>query len=268
VSIAAFPLYDLPEIREAHDALWSAIAIDLTSEGIKDVPALLKRDLDHFDSWRHPGLLLGQGCEYPLATQFSGFVRVVAHPVYQAAGCVGATYRSAIVVRNSDPARTLEDMRNSQCAINEANSNSGMNFLREAIAPLAHKGRFFRAVHVSGSHRKSIEMVVAGAADLAAIDCVTLSLFKQHRSSLVAPLRVLCWTNSSPSLPYITARSTSDTVVEKLRSALAKVIREPSLSKIRHELLLEDFEFTPVETFDRVLQIARNAADQGYPELR
>lgn len=261
-------MYDLPELREAHDRLWSAIAEHFVCEGINRAPTELRRDIDHFDVWRHPELLLSQACEYPLATQLKGDVKVVAHPVYQAMGCEGATYRSAIVVRKSHPARTLADMLYSRCAINEAASNSGMNFLREAVAPLARKTQFFRSILVSGSHLKSIEMVAAGEADLAAIDCVTLALFKRHRPLLVAPLRVLSWTNSSPSLPYITALSTSDLIVEKLRKTLTAIVQDPGLAIVRNALMLKDFEFTTDESFGRVLQIAANASELGYPVLR
>src|SRR5882672_2303108 len=156
--IAALPMYDYPELTAAHDALWDALSSRLVAAGIGDVPRKLARSLGHFDLWRHPRLLLGQGCEYPLATSFAGSVRLVATPRYCAPGCEGAQYRSAIVVRTDDPAERLADLRHRRCVINEADSNSGMNFLRAAIAPLAGGARFFESVSLSGSHWSSAVM--------------------------------------------------------------------------------------------------------------
>src|SRR5258708_16287323 len=97
--IAALPMYDWPQVRDAHDACWTALADRLTAAGLCDVPRELTRDLGHFDVWRHPALLFAQGCEYPLAKSFADQVRLVATPRYSAPGCEGARDRSAIVGR-------------------------------------------------------------------------------------------------------------------------------------------------------------------------
>ena len=149
--IAALPMYDYPELAPAHDALWSALADRLIAAGVSDPPLKLTRTLSHFETWRHPGLLLGQGCEFPLAKSFAGRVRLVATPRYAVPGCDGPRYRSAIVVRADDPAETLGDLRHRRCVVNERDSNSGMNLLRAAIAPISQRTRFFESVSLSGS---------------------------------------------------------------------------------------------------------------------
>ena len=99
--IAALPMYDFADVADSHDQLWSAVADQLASAGITDVPRTLTRDLDHVDTWRHPGLLLGQACGCPLAKFYAKHVRVVATPCYRVPGCEGFRYRSAIVVRGT-----------------------------------------------------------------------------------------------------------------------------------------------------------------------
>ena len=84
--IAALPMYDFPDLTAAHDALWQALATRLAAAGVDSVPQALSRDLSHVDFWRHPGLLLGQACEYPLA-KAGVAVRLVATPRYSAPGC-------------------------------------------------------------------------------------------------------------------------------------------------------------------------------------
>jgi ABC-type phosphate/phosphonate transport system substrate-binding protein len=267
--IAALPMYDYPELRAAHDVFWGAVAARLTSAGVQEVPAHLTRDMSHVDTWRHPRLLLGQACEYPLAKTIVRRARPVATPRYGGPGCEGgAQYRSAIVVRSDAGFERLEDLQDRSCAVNESGSNSGMNLLRAAIAPLSGGGRFFGSVTLSGSHRRSAEMVAGRQADVAALDCISFAHFHRLFPELVANLRVLCWTEPTPSPPFITARATDDATVEALRTALGSVMADPALMSVREELLLEGFDFAPSGDFAAVLNLERRAAELAYPVLQ
>ena len=88
--VASLPMYDFPELRAAHDEFWGALAGRFDASGLKDVPRALARGVSLGEVWGNDRLLFGQGCEYPLAKAFGDRVRVVAHPVYSAAGCDGA----------------------------------------------------------------------------------------------------------------------------------------------------------------------------------
>jgi ABC-type phosphate/phosphonate transport system substrate-binding protein len=264
--IAALPMYDFPHVRDAHDAFWTALADRLTASGLRDVPRKLTRELGHFDVWRHPALLFAQGCEYPLAKSFADQVRLVATPRYSAPGCEGASYRSAIIVRR-DETGSLADFRGRRCVVNEMDSNSGMNLLRAAVAPIAGGARYFASVVVSGSHRRSAGMVASGEADVAAVDCVSFAHFRGACPGVVAKLRVLSWTPASPSLPFITARSAGDSTVQLLRSALAGVFDDDTLAPVRERLFLTGVDLQPVEGFAEVLRLERSAAERGYPTI-
>jgi ABC-type phosphate/phosphonate transport system substrate-binding protein len=263
--VASLPMYDFPELRGAHDAFWAALRSRLEVAGMSDVPLRLNRALPHGDVWRHPSLLFSQGCEYPLATSFADRVRLVATPMYSAAGCEGPRYRSAIVVHGQGD--MLADFRGRRCVINELDSNSGMNLLRAAVAPLAAGGRFFGSVVVSGSHLRSVKMVALGEADIAAIDCVSFAHFQRLYPSIVGQVRILGWTGAGPSLPFITARSVSDATVRMLRSALADVFDDDGLAPVRRQLLLSGVELQPTEGFDEVLGLERRAVEAGYPTI-
>jgi ABC-type phosphate/phosphonate transport system substrate-binding protein len=273
--VASLPMYDFPELRGAHDAFWTALGARLEAAGASNVPPGLTRNLPHSDVWRHPSLLFAQGCEYPLATSFADCVRLVATPMYSAAGCEGKRYRSAIVVHGAGgdgdgavkAGGTLADFRGRRCAINELDSNSGMSLLRAAVAPLAAGGRFFGSVVMSGSHLRSVQMVASGEADIAAIDCVSFAHFQRLYPAVVGQLRILSWTPSGPSLPFITARSASDETVRMLRSALADVFDDDGLAPVREQLLLSGVDLQPTEGFDEVLALERRAVEEGYPTI-
>jgi hypothetical protein len=162
----------------------------------------------------------------------------------------------------------LADLRGRRCVVNELDSNSGMNLLRAAVAPLATGGQFFGSVVVSGSHLRSVEMVASGEADVASVDCVSFAHFQRLYPSVVGELRVLAWTASSRSLPFITARSVDDATVRALRSALADVFDDDGLAPVREQLLLSGVDLAPKEGFDEVLALERAAVEADYPIVR
>jgi ABC-type phosphate/phosphonate transport system substrate-binding protein len=266
--IAVLPMYDFPDVADAHDLWWRAIAARLRAAGVCDVPDALCRDVCPEESWSDPRLLLGQACEYPLAMGHGAFVHVVATPCYGAPGCDGARYRSAIVVRAADPARSAADLRGRRGVVNDSQSNSGMNLLRATLAPIARGDGFFETVAVSGSHWRSARLVADGDADAAAIDCVTYAHLRRCDPALVAKLRVLDWTPSSPSLPYVTARSTPQATVQALRQALAAAVVEPGLAAARERLFLTGFDLNVDAGFTAVLELEQRAVQWRYPVLR
>jgi ABC-type phosphate/phosphonate transport system substrate-binding protein len=259
-------MYDFPHLVMAHDALWMALYELLNEFGVRGAPQSLTRHLAAERLWSHPRLLLGQACEYPLSRQRTAPLRVIATPRYLAPGCVEANYRSAILVRNDDPAETLSDLKGRRCVINDATSNSGMNLLRAAIAPLAQEKQFFRSVQLSGSHHQSMHAVALGQADTCAVDCVSFGHLRAV-DDIASSLRVLAWTAATPSLPLVAASTVDETTVGKLRGALRAVAHDSTLRATLDTLLIEGFEFDPDPHFSRVLQLERLASRWGYSEL-
>jgi ABC-type phosphate/phosphonate transport system substrate-binding protein len=267
ICVAALPMYDFPELRAAHDRIWAALACRLRESDIVGVPRQLMRRLTCREVWRHPGLLFGQACEYPVSKSFRGHLRVLATPRYRAPGCDKNTYRSAIVVRVEEPANALYELHERRCVVNEPDSNSGMNLLRAALAPLAGGVRFFHSVSFSGSHLRSVELIAAGEADVAAIDCVTLEHLRRARPQLISQVRILDWTPASPCLPFVISRQMSEATVAVVRSALNAVCADPALAPVRDTLLLDGVDLLPDTTFGRVLELEQRAVRWRYPAL-
>jgi ABC-type phosphate/phosphonate transport system substrate-binding protein len=267
IRIAALPMYDLPELRDAHDRLWGTLACQLRDSGIAGVPLQLTRGLSHRELWAHPGLLFGQACEYPLSKSFREQLKIVATPRYSAPGCNGNSYRSAIVVRAEERAESLEQLRGRRCVVNEPDSNSGMNLLRAALAPLSGGARFFRSVTFSGSHRKSVELIAAGEADVGAIDCVTFEHLRRTSSEFISKVRIVDWTPASPCLPFVVSRQAGELATTAVRDVLGAVCADAALAPIRETLLLESVDLSPDTTCNRVLELERQAEQWRYPVL-
>ena len=90
-----------------------------------------------------PGLIFGQTCGYPYVTGLKDTVTLIATPEYSFPGCEGASHRSFIIRRASDPRRALGEFRGATAALNAHDSNTGMNLFRAAIAPIAGGAPFF-----------------------------------------------------------------------------------------------------------------------------
>lgn len=266
-AIASLPMYDLPEVRAATDAVWTALRQRLGDAGIDGVPAQLKRNGDVERHWSSDRLLFSQTCGYPLTHAFEGRLQLVATPLYDVPGCDGPNYRSFIVVARSSAFRAPGDLRGACAAYNTADSMSGMLALKAVFAPLARDGRFFGRVVCSGGHARSAEMVAQGTADVAAIDCVTYALLHRHRPGLTDELRIIADGPVAPSLPYVTAVNRTPRQAEMIRRALVCVCKDATLKQAREQLFLAGVAVMGRTDYQRVLDIERQADSFGYHQL-
>ena len=161
-ALASLPWYDLREIREATDALWSELARQLRRAGLANVPSRLNRAVAYERQWTSTDFLFGQACGYDVRMAYADHLQVVATPCYEVPGCNGSNYSSYVVVREDSPFDLVEDLRGTRCVINTPTSHSGMNVLRALVAPLHSDGRFFSMVCMSGSHQRSLQMIQRG----------------------------------------------------------------------------------------------------------
>lgn len=265
---ASLPWYDLDEVRPVTDAWWRVVARHLRAEGIADAPEQLERELSCERQWESPSLLLSQACGYDAGISSRGELQLVATPRYSAVGCIGTHYSSVLVVRADHPASTLAELRGARCVINTRTSHSGMNILRAMIAPLHARGRFFASVHQSGAHERSLQAILSGRADVAAIDCVTFALLGRHRPSALQGLRVLCGTQSVSAPPFVSSAATPPAEVEALRRGLHAALADPAGEVARRELFLEGIEVLPLSAYDGIDELERLARETGYREIR
>ncbi len=264
--LVSLGMYDLPELHDTTDAWWRGVRHWLAHYGVPS-PSALERGLSLSAIWGAPDLLLAQTCGFPYVYALGGRVRYLATPVYDAPGCEGSRYCSALIVRAGDAAQSLEDLRGRRAAINDKASQSGMNALRHAVAPLSVQGRFFADVIVSGGHRESIARVREGDADVAAIDAVTWALLGDVAAGELGGLRVLGWTVAAPGLPLITAGGVSDERLDVLRRALQAAVTDPGLADTRRRLRLSGISVLAEDAYSEIGRISDQAVRLGYAEL-
>lgn len=227
-------------------------------------PESLYSDLD--SHWRNPRLFLSQTCGYPLLTTLAEQVTLVATPHYDAPGCSGPNYSSALVVNAAQGPSTLAECAGRVAAVNTMDSNSGMNMLRHCVAPLVEEGSFFRKVIITGSHVASLRAVAELKADITAIDAVSLALAREHLPELAARVRVISFSEQTPSLPLICSRQLPQGTVDGLREDLLSLPERyaPLLARLK----IAAFSVLPLESYQPILAAEQHAQRCGYPQLR
>lgn len=263
----AFPMYVLPEMQDDMRTLWTLLRTRLALAGVRDLPAE-PEFADPLVGGVPDNLLMLQYCGFPYVTEWREQLRPFACLHYDAPHCAGTMHRSVIVVRKDYTAESLADMRGSRVAINGYDSNTGMNLLRHAVAPLTEGKPFFAEVRETGAHVESLRAVVSGEADIAAIDCVTFAFIGDYLPEFTQAVRVLDVTAESPALPLFVPATLPQAMQDALYHAWQDIFtqREQAaqlLARLRMKAI------SPVD--DAALQCiadyAAEAAAQGYPEL-
>jgi ABC-type phosphate/phosphonate transport system substrate-binding protein len=258
----ALPMYNLsPRLRQDWEELLGALLDELDLH--HEVELVRAPSLPEF--WLRPDLLLAQTCGYPYMTLLRDQVTLVATPCFDFPGCAGSDYSSVIVARSGGRVASLADARGGIAAANDVHSNSGMNVLRHAVAPLASEGKFFEKIVWSGSHAASLRLVRDGEADIAAIDCVSYGYIKEEDPTSLEGITALGYTAASPGLPLVAGREAPPELLARLRQALIA----PGIALAARMRTLHIDAFSPVgdAEYKRILRLETEARAAGYPSL-
>ncbi len=239
--IASLPMYERAETLDALHALWSGVRDALLEQGI-DAPKHLTPKACGLNVWLDEKLILSQTCGLPFRTALHPHVHLVGSPQVRLPACPPGYYRSVIVVRANDARATLKEFEFSRVICNEVGSQSGYaalkNHWQNAGLSWPNAPRF------SGAHRASALAVASADADLAALDALSYHLMQQH-DAFTRELRVLEYTQPTPTLPFICSKQFDAALVNQ---ALKTGIR--SLNEIQQNTLsLYGLVDIPVETY-------------------
>ena len=195
--IAGLPMYDRPELRDAHKRFWAAIRTNLGFG-----PESLSSPNDIASFWQSDDLLFGQTCGMPYRTFLHDRVQLVGTPDYGIEGCPPGYYRSAVIVHAKSEIREFGDLAEKRIAYNEALSQSGWAAI---IAEMEYADMNPSSGLQTHAHINSALAVSEKLADFAAIDAHTWALICRYQTDLTRNLRVVHWTSPTPALPYICA---------------------------------------------------------------
>ena len=128
-------------------------------------------------------------------------------------------YFCDVIVRDDAPIQTFSDLRGSAWAYNDKSSLSGYYGLLDKLAKSGQDENFFGSVICSGSHLNSIQAVLRGEADAAAIDSNVLRIKLGESSTLRDKLRVIESWGPYPIQPLVVNSNLPPQLKEQLRLA-------------------------------------------------
>ncbi len=214
-----------------------------------------------------PGLWFGHTCGYPLMTRLKDHLVPFCVPLFDVPGVDGKLYCSHIIVAAGSDIESIDDGRGRVAAMNNPDSNSGMNVLRHAVAGIADSGHFFERVVTTGGHLCSLQAVAAGTADIAAIDCVSYQLIEDNEPQLCKGLRILDDSVKTCGLPLVMSHAlASDTNFAELTERLNQALVSCDAG-VRGTLHLTGFEPVNIDEYQGILEVEQYAVARGYPDL-
>lgn len=233
----------------AVQTFWTALAGLLAQRLERAVPARLDWPQNLHAHWLEPALLLSQTCGYPLSTALRHKVQLVGTFAYQAPGASAISCKSQLVRKSTDPRTLLAHFAGSTLAFNSRDSQSGFNALRALVGETQVQRPFFGAALETGGHFASLEMVRSGQADMAAVDCVSLALWRDTYPEKTSDIAVFAETAQYPGLPLITALNTPPATLLALRECLMTVALDERYAAVRAPLRIIGFEVTRLEDY-------------------
>jgi phosphonate transport system substrate-binding protein len=133
-----------------------------------------------------------------------GQITLLAAPVWRG-DCYGnqPVYHSDILVHRDHPAQHFDDLRGLRWAYNEPGSLSGYHVMRAHLARLGEGLTFFSQVMEAGYHRRALQMLITGEADVAAIDTTVFEQLVQEQPTLRDRVRSLGRLGPNPAPPWV-----------------------------------------------------------------
>lgn len=196
-------------------------------------------------------------------------VVLLAAPVMQAVRYGGQpVYFTDVIVRRDRPWRSMADLRGKSWAYNGSDSNSGYNMPRDYLLAHGETGGFFGRTIASGSHQRSIQMVLDGEVDASGIDSLVLEMETKYRPELAASLRVIEAIGPCPIPPVVASTTLSPQVRDQLRRELLAMHADDEGAAILRAGLIA--RFVPVEDayYNPIRQMVRRAHTAGFVELK
>ncbi len=167
-------------------------------------------------------------------------------------------YFSDVLVRSDSRFHTFADLRGATFAYNEPTSHSGCNVMRYHLANLGERTGFFGRVIESGSHQASLQLLLAGSIDAAAVDTTVFQLASAQDPQLLHDLRSVASLGPSSMPPWVIRHETSPALRSRLRTLLTTMHADPAGQAALHQgpwsrfAAVTDIDYDPIRQMDQL----------------
>ena len=158
-------------------------------------------------------------------------------------------YFCDVVLRNDAPIHAFSELEGGSWAYNDACSLSGYYSLLDKLAQSGADEGFFDNILCSGSHLNSIEAVLSGEADAAAIDSNVLRIRFREAPDLRYKLRVIESWGPYPIQPVVVSTVLNPELKQRLRAAFLATEQDQQTRRTLKQFGLSRFVAADLEDY-------------------
>jgi phosphonate transport system substrate-binding protein len=201
-----------------------------------------------------------------MASQHNCPIELLAAPVL-----IGKRYQhrpiyfSDVIVRSESPYTNFDDLSGCVWAYNERASHSGCNLVCYSLLERGKSPDYFGKTVKSGSHLQSLEMVLEGKVDAAAIDSHLIDLLRSKDEKLSSRLRVVEVLGPSSIPPIVASKRLDDVLKCKMQEALVTMHLDNCGKKGLREGLIERFVAVRDEDYGNIREMLEKVQGVEFP---
>jgi phosphonate transport system substrate-binding protein len=170
-------------------------------------------------------------------------------------------YFSDVIVHAASPVQTFAQLAGKTFCYNDLGSNSGYNLMRDRLMQAEYSAQFFGQVIQSGSHQRSIQCIIEGKADCAAIDSTVLEQ-EQRQPNQLSQVRILESLGPHPMPPIAASQRLGSAFLHQLQSAL--LYPDASLQHPMQSAGIRRFAAVQSSDYAGILQLYDKTLQAGY----
>lgn len=166
-------------------------------------------------------------------------------------------YFSDVVVHRDSPYTSFDDLRGCTWAYNQRTSHSGWSVVSCHLRKRENTHEYFSALVETGSHLRSLSLVLNRVTDATAIDSQVLDVFCLQHPEQAASLRVIESLGPSPIPPVVIA-STIDPNLKRRIQDILLTLHEDSIAAsillrgaIERFVRVRDRDYDPIRTMNQ-----------------
>ncbi|GAC1391757.1 MAG: hypothetical protein NVSMB38_13180 [Ktedonobacteraceae bacterium] len=148
-------------------------------------------------------------------------------------------YYSDVIVRRDSSYTSFDALQGARWAFNEEASHSGYNIVSYSLLMRGKTFDHFGSMLKTGSHFASMQAVLDGKADAAAIDSHVLDVWFQQKSELVQQLRVVDMLGPSTIPPIVASTHVDTTTMHRVQEILCTMHKDVDGARDLHAGLIE-----------------------------
>lgn len=183
-------------------------------------------------------------------------IELLAAPVLRGRHYEGRpVYFSDVIVRKESPYSSFDDLGGCVWAYNEFTSHSGWNLVYYNLLQQGRTPGYFGRTIASGSHMKSVQMVLDGEADATAIDSHVLDVLFEQNAELGTKLRVIETFGPSGIPPVVVAKRLDERLKNGIQVALLQMHMQRTAARELQKGLIERFVPVTDEHYASILEM-------------